>query len=350
MGIYIWFSNFLFPDSGSFSDLWCLLWSVPDNLGNSWSKQGPDIDICHWQFWMIAIIRYLLIKFKTSVCEYIVDWACQEHQNPSLWFATHDDLFKQFFFCVFSRFSGEFSFDFLFHNVTDIFVVYMLEKVFIILSGLAIPFCCHASRYQGGYWCKNWKAQAEASWLCDCQCRSRLEVCCFKRSRGGGIGAGMGDDESPCQSVEMEERVAHNRPSLEISFICILYPWFLWIIVCISCLVSWHWISRLSSSILMWSLHWCLVPEELFSVFLMPLSFPNAYSWHPNAIDTGVQVICLHWQSDLLNSLPHSVFWLSYTIYMLGCFLTACLVHERLLLVLHHIKQSSSVGSLIVSK
>jgi len=62
----------------------------------------------------------------------------------------------------------------------------------------------------------------------------------------------------------MEESVAPNCPSLEISFICILYPQFLWIIVCIPCFVSWHWISRLSFSILMWSLHWCLVPEEHF--------------------------------------------------------------------------------------
>jgi len=115
-----------------------------------------------------------------------------------------------------------------------------------------------------------------------------------------------------------------------------------------------------------------------FSVFLIPLSFPNMYSRHPNAIytggiltvysfqistvgpsslgfvlstsnaiytggfphsmsfsnlysrhpmllpDTKVQVICLHRQSDPLNCLPYSVFWLPCTIYMLGCFLAAC--------------------------
>ena len=98
-------------------------------------------------------------------------------------------------------------------------------------------------------------------------------------------------------------------------------------------------------------------PWRTFSVFLMPLSFPNAYSRHPNAVytggvssqyilfkypqwvlphwvsyswhlmplpDTEVQVICLYRQSDPLNCLPNLAFWLPCTIYMVGCFLTAC--------------------------
>ena len=40
------------------------------------------------------------------------------------------------------------------------------------------------------------------------------------------------------------------------------------------------------------------------------------YSRHPMPFsDTGVQAIYLSWQSDPLNSLPHSAFWLLGTIY-----------------------------------
>jgi len=48
---------------------------------------------------------------------------------------------------------------------------------------------------------------------------------------------------------------------------------------------------------------WVLPHWVLYSRYPMPLS------------DTGVQAICLSWQSDPLNSLPHLAFWLPGTIY-----------------------------------
>jgi len=71
--------------------------------------------------------------------------------------------------------------------------------------------------------------------------RSRLGASYIKwRGGGGGGGVCMEDDEVLCQSVEVVLRVAHNCPSLEFSFICILYPQFLWIIVChhLTCLMT----------------------------------------------------------------------------------------------------------------
>jgi len=61
-------------------------------------------------------------------------------------------------------------------------------------------------------------------------------------------------------------------------------------------------------------LHWGGFPHSM--------SFSNSYSRPPMPLsDTGVQVICLRWQSDPLNSLPHSAFWCPGTIYagVLSC-------------------------------
>jgi len=116
------------------------------------------------------------------------------------------------------------------------------------------------------------------------------------------------------------------------------HRWLSWIIISLSCRYSWH------------CGHY-LVCKSILSTYPMPfilggfphstMSFSNLYSWrgvssqyvlfkypqwvlshwvsysrHPMPLsDTGVQAICLSRQSDPLNSLPHSAFWLPGTIY-----------------------------------
>jgi len=72
------------------------------------------------------------------------------------------------------------------------------------------------------------------------------------------------------------------------------------------------------------SSQYVLVHERLLLVLHhCPNNLPQSAAWlFPDTLDipmplsdTGVQVICLSRQSDPLNSLPHSVFWLPGTIY-----------------------------------
>jgi len=101
---------------------------------------------------------------------------------------------------------------FSFGYVADIFAVFILKN---ILQNPAV----WASQYQWGSCCRNWKAQVGASWPCDRRHRSELGACYFKWSEGGEGGAGMGDDEVLCQSVEAVVRVACDHSSVNF-FIC----------------------------------------------------------------------------------------------------------------------------------
>ena len=101
---------------------------------------------------------------------------------------------------------------FSFGYIADIFAVFILKN---ILQNPAV----WASQYQWGSRCRNWKAQVGASRPCDRRHRSELGACYFKRSGGGEGGAGMGDDEVLCQSVEAVVRVACDHSSINF-FIC----------------------------------------------------------------------------------------------------------------------------------